>query len=318
MSYQFEECQNLEIWDEFVANSLQSNIFCFSKFFTLTYTNFKLYFVKKNGNIILGCILILDKDGKNCTAPFMYQSILFDRYIGNIPSHRSSKITIDSLEFLLLNLEKYYKQLFFSLHYSIKDIRAFQWFNYHQPEKGIFSIMPKYSAILNINNFNSIDDVLKASRKVRSQEYRKSIKNGFKVSISKNVDILDNLHKLTFSRQGLKRSALEKLLIKNVLKTSIEEGFGRLLICSTDLGEHVSASLFLLDNNRGYYLLGGTNPKFRNYGVGSLIMFEQIKMCLDDGLKEIDFIGINSPMRGDYKTSFNAQSELYFDIKRSV
>ena len=90
------------------------------------------------------------------------------------------------------------------------------------------------------------------------------------------------------------------------------------MICSTDLGEPVAASLFLLDEIRGYYLIGATNPKFRNYGVGSLVMFEQIKSCLDDGLKEVDFIGINSPQRGDFKTSFNAQSELYFNIEYSV
>jgi hypothetical protein len=318
MNFQFEECLDLAVWDKFVTSSPQSNIFCLSRFFNSRFNNIKLYFVKKNGNVMLGCILTLDNDGNNCISSFMYQGLLFDEYIQQIPSHRSSKIILDSTEFLLKNLEKYYNHLAFSLHFTIKDIRAFQWFNYHEPKKRVFNITPRYTGILNINDLNNFQDIIKQSRKVRSQEYIKSIKNGFKVSTSSDINILDNLHELTFSRQGLKRSAGEKLLVRKVSKTAIEEGFGRLVICSTDLGEPVAASLFLLDEIRGYYLIGATNPKFRNYGVGSLVMFEQIKSCLDDGLKEVDFIGINSPQRGDFKTSFNAQSELYFNIEYSV
>jgi hypothetical protein len=318
MSYLFEECQDLEIWDEFVAKSLQSNIFCFSKFITLTYTNFKLYFVKKNGNVMLGCILILDSKGKNSISPFMYQGVLFDKYMQDLPSHRFSKITLDLFEFLIISLEKYYDHIALSLHYTIKDIRAFQWFNYHEVEKKRIKIIPRYTGILNMENSSSFDSIFKQSRKVRRQEYHKSIKNGFNVSLSKDIGVLDDLHESTFLRQGVKRTDVEKLLVRKVSEIAIDEGFGRLLICSNNHGEPVSASMFLLDDVRGYYLVGATNPKFRNDGVGSLVMFEQIKMCYEDGLTAVDFIGINSPQRGDFKSSFNAKSELYFDLKYTV
>ena len=126
------------------------------------------------------------------------------------------------------------------------------------------------------------------------------------------------MHNEAFSRQGLKRNNGEKLLVSKVSKIAIEKGFGRLMVCSTNLGVPVSAAMFLLDDNRGYYLVGATNSEYRNYGVGSFVMFEQIRKCFDDGLKEIDFIGINSPQRGDFKTSFNAKSELYFELHYSV
>lgn len=128
---------------------------------------------------MLGCILILDKSGKTCISPSMYQGILFDNYISTIPIHKSAKITIDIIQFLFFNLEKYYINFKFSLHYSINDIRPFHWFNYHSTDEAKFLIQPRYTGILKFNNINNFDFLLKESRKVRVQEYNKCIKNGF-------------------------------------------------------------------------------------------------------------------------------------------
>lgn len=314
MNYQFEECLDYDNWDNFATNSPQSNIFCNTSYLDARHESFKLFFVRKNGNVILGCILILDKNGKTCITPSMYQGILFDNYISTIPIHRSAKITLEVIEFLFFNLEKYYINLKFSLHYSINDIRAFQWFNYHNTDKAKFLIQPRYTGILKFNNIKNFDSLIKQTRKVRGQEYNKCIKEGFTVSTSDNVEILDSLHNLTFERQGLERSDGEKFLAVNFSKIAIEKGFGRLMICNTREGDPVSASVFLLDKIRGYYLIGATNPEYRKYGVGSFTLFHQLKKCFEDGLNEVDFIGINSPQRGDFKTSFNAEPKIYFEM----
>jgi lipid II:glycine glycyltransferase (peptidoglycan interpeptide bridge formation enzyme) len=314
LNYQFDECLNYDNWDNFVVNSPQSNVFCSTNYLNARHHSFKLYFVRKNGNIMLGCVLILDKNGNACVSPSMYQGILFDNYISTIPIHRSVKITLETIEFLFFNLVKKYINLKFSMHYSINDIRAFQWFNYHETDKAKFLIKPRYTGILKLNNINNFESLIRQARKVRGQEYKKCIKEGFTVSISNNVEILDNLHHLTFERQGLKRTDGEKFLAFNFSKIAIEKGFGRLMICKNKEGEPVSASIFLIDKIRGYYLIGATNPEYRKYGVGSFTVFHQIKKCFDDGLNEIDFIGINSPNRGDFKTSFNAEPRMYFEM----
>ena len=133
-------------------------------------------------------------------------------------------------------------------------------------------------------------------------------------NINYNVEILDALHNLTFERQGLERSDGEKFLAVNFSKIAIEKGFGRLMICNTREGDPVSASVFLLDKIRWYYLIGATNPEYRKYGVGSFTLFHQLKKCFEDGLNEVDFIGINSPQRGYFKTSFNAEPKIYFEM----
>ncbi|MDA9102985.1 GNAT family N-acetyltransferase [Candidatus Thioglobus sp.] len=317
MNYKFEECLDYNLWDDFVINSPQSNIYCCSSFLFALSSNFKLYFVRKNGNVLLGCIVVLDDDG-NVSSPSMYQGVLFDKYISTLPSHRCSKITLDLIDFLLASLEKRFNTISFMLHYSINDIRSFQWFNYHSNDKSKFSIEPYFTGILKFDDIENFDSLLKKSRKVRLQDYNKSIKEGFKVSESSEVRILDELHDLTFARQGLKRNDHEKMLALNFSKIAIEKGFGRLMICRSKEGKPVSASLFLFDKIRGYYHFGATNPEYRNYGVGSFVMFHQLKRCLNDGLNEVDFIGINSPQRGDFKTSFNAEPKVYFTVSYNI
>jgi lipid II:glycine glycyltransferase (peptidoglycan interpeptide bridge formation enzyme) len=96
--------------------------------------------------------------------------------------------------------------------------------------------------------------------------------------------------------------------------TAIEKNFGRLMICRDRDGEPVAASLFLFDKQSGYYLIGATDPDYRKYGVGSYIIFEQIRKCIETECKQIDFVGINSPQRGDFKTSFNAEPKSYYEL----
>ena len=77
----------------------------------------------------------------------------------------------------------------------------------------------------------------------------------------------------------------------------------------------VSASLFLLDKNQAYYLVGGSNEEGLNNGGASLNIYDQIKGFANDGKSTIDFVGINSPNRGYFKSSFGCESKIYFDIK---
>ena len=76
----------------------------------------------------------------------------------------------------------------------------------------------------------------------------------------------------------------------------------------------MSASLFLFDNKCAYYLIGANNPAYRKFGVGTFVLYQQIKKSMELGLRRIDFVGINSPNRGDYKISFNAKSTPYYTL----
>jgi len=312
MNKELRKCKDYKVWNEFVKKSPQSNLFCQTWFLDAFKKEYELLAVYKGESILLGSVIIKDETGQPITQPFMYQGVLFSQSLDVLAPHRRVKKCLELVDFLLVEVEKMYRQIAFSLHTSFVDLRSFQWHNYHAPPKGQFQINLNYTGIIDLKNIQDFDQILMNARTVRRQEYRKCIKEGFTIEESKDISILDKLHEKTFERQGLKRSQSERFMATTLAKESLSKGFGRLIICRDKKGIPASANLFLFDDKTGYYLIGANDPNFRKYGTGTYVLFEQIKNSLEQGLLQVDFVGINSPMRGDFKTSFNAIPAPYF------
>jgi len=312
-----QSCTNKNIWDRFVSVSPQGNIFCQSNFLDSFQKEYELITINNNEDgILLGAIVVKGDDGHPTMSPSMYQGVLFSESITALATHKKINLSLKLLDFLLSGIWNKYQQVSWSLHTSLNDLRSFQWHNYHEPEKGQFQIDLNYTGILDLENIQDFDQILMNARSVRRQEYRKCIREEFIIEESRDISILDKLHEKTFTRQGLKRSKGEKFMATTLAEESLSKGFGKLFICRDKTGMPASASLFLFDDKTGYYLIGANDPNFRKYGTGTYVLFEQIKNCLEQGLSQVDFIGINSPMRGDFKTSFNAIPTPYFTVSK--
>ncbi len=305
-------CTDRKLWDEFVSFSPQGNLFCQTKFLDTFQKGFELLTVCKGNEILLGAVIVKDEDGQPTLNPFMYQGLLINQSVASLAIHKNVKKSLELIEFLLQEVTKRYQRICFSLHPLFRDLRSFQWHNYHSPEKGKFKINLNYTGILGIQGVENIEQLISGARTVRRQEYRKCLKEGFTIEESDNIKVLDVLHSQTFKRQGIGRSSGEKFMATTLAKKAISLGFGRLIICRDSSGSPASASLFLFDDKTAYYLIGANDPEFRKYGAGSYLMFEQIRLSLEQGLSQVDFVGINSPQRGDYKTSFNAKPKSYY------
>ena len=84
-----------------------------------------------------------------------------------------------------------------------------------------------------------------------------------------------------------------------------------------DKDKIISASIFIEYKDQAYYLIGANDPNYRNSGAGTAVIFEHIKHLLNKKIKIIDFLGANSPSRGDFKTSFNAKLISYYEISQN-
>jgi hypothetical protein len=124
--------------------------------------------------------------------------------------------------------------------------------------------------------------------------------------VSRDIDTLDRLHGMTFERQGLGRTDGEIRLVRKITPAALDQGFGELLLCRNAAGDAISATVFLYDERCGYYLLGANDPNHRRANGGTFLFLENVRRCHARGLKWVDVCGINSPDRGDFKTSFNA------------
>jgi hypothetical protein len=303
-------------WNQFVTTSPQGTIFCNTFFLDALGVEYELLFVKKDHFLCLGAV-ILKHDGQPLCAPYpftMYQGILYDGISNDLPLHSKTKWKQEMTEFFLSEMETKYNNFSFSLHYTVDDLRTFQWFHYHEPQLGLFKINLRYTGLLDISNLMEFDKYLLTIRMLRRREWRRATSLGLTIEASKDLGTLDQLHQLTFERQGMVRSATEKSLLLEISKAALTQGFGELLLCRDVNKKVISASLFLYDHSSAYYLIGANDPKYRNTGSGTFLMLEQICRCMKNGIKRIDFLGINSPNRGDYKTSFNARPVPYFEL----
>lgn len=313
-SYSLQICTDKQLWDDFVSTSPQNNLFCTTQFLDAWGKDYELLLVAKGDANLLGAVLVKDKDGQPTTQPLMYHGVLFGRLVADCPNHKRVKKALELVNFLLVELEQRYSWISFSLHHSFEDVRSFQWFHYHEPEKGQFQIDVNYTGVLDLSQINDFEDLLMNARTVRRQEYRKCIKEGFKIEESGEIEILDKLHEKTFERQGMERTAGEKFMSNELAEKAISQNFGRLIVCRDKKGAPASAALFLFDNKCGYYFIGANDPEYRKYGTGTYVVFEQTRCCMEPGLDTIDFVGVNSPQRGDFKTSFNAVPIPYYTV----
>jgi hypothetical protein len=315
MPFQLLKCSNETEWNAFVDESPQGSIFCNTRFLQSLGEDYELYFVADDGNKIAAFPLLL-KEREPLPAPYpytCYQGIMFASQIEQLPQHRKIPYRLKVLEYLLGELTNRYKSISFCLHPDFDDIRAFQWHNYHEPAKGQFSIRVAYTGILDLQAA-STEQYMQMVRTVRRQEYNRAQKDGVTVEVSDNVALLDQLHDLTFKRQSIQRSDKDARLVQAIASQSLAKGFGKLKIAKVASGEIASAILCLYDSSCAYYLFAANHPDFRKSFASTFLLFELIREFRAQGLHYFDFVGINSPGRGDYKVSFNATMKSYFNV----
>jgi hypothetical protein len=309
-------CDDKTRWDEFVSSSPQGNVFCRSAFLDALGIDYDTWLLQANGRIKAGAVLLKDGQGNVLTAPYpltLYHGVLLDEGLMSEQPHHRYKEGLEITASLLNELERHYSRLSFCLHHGIDDLRAFSWFHYHQRELGMFNIGLNYSGIIDLG-MPDFEAYLATIRSCKRREYRLALKNGLTAETSDDLVVLEKLYRMTFERQGATKSSEELHLVRGIAHAALAQGFGEILLVRLPDGEVASATLFLHDEHTGYYLIGANHPNYRNTYSGVFAFVESSRRCHARGLKQIDVCGINSPNRGDFKTSFNAVPTPYFVV----
>ena len=312
MKIEIVEVKDILEWDKFVENSNQNNVFSKSIFLSNWFEKYKIFFAIKKKIPVLGVIVPIKNFNRSNLKAYSYQSIIINKYFDNLPYHAKYKIINDSLEVIFYFLINKFQKFHLSLHPSIEDIRSIQSIKYNSINTKLnLDIEVKYTSYL--NNINNIDDLIFDARKVRQQEYKKALKS-FSFKKIEDLKIVDDLHKKTFTRQNKKRGPGGDLLFNKILNQLIREGKISMLACEDINKKVVSSTIFLHQNNIAYYLVGASDPNYRNAGVSTGTLFEHFKYLIKNKITIIDLFGTNSPLRGDFKTSFNSKIQTYFEI----
>jgi len=199
------------------------------------------------------------------------------------------------------------------LHYSLADVRAFDWWNFNSGKK--FQILPKYSAILENLNNSPIEKIIEEFRCNRRREIKKFQKK-FKIVIENDLDFKTITLLYTKIMEDQKEEILKHSIdsLYNIYKSL--KNFGSIIVIKNlENNEIVSFSLLLNDFRTSNLVLNANNRSYFKYGSGSMLITETIKYLKKKKFDILDFNGANSPNRGDDKHSYGSNYKLYFHIK---
>ncbi|MGE0441747.1 MAG: GNAT family N-acetyltransferase [Gemmatimonadales bacterium] len=259
-----------------------------------------------------GAVIFRDADGRPARAPLpftMYQGLLLPSDEGR-PGHRTVPEHLDAVAALLEGLSGE-ARLSWCLHPSFADVRALSWFHYDTPAAGQFRIDVRYTGLIPLDAATGFDGVLAGVRPVRRQEFRKASAR-FTLEASTDLELFDRLHAATFARQAIERPPREQSLLASIAAAALAHGFGELLVARDGDGTAAGAVLFLFDDRQGYYLVAANDPAYRTTGVSTWLFLSGVRRAAERRLGAVDVVGMNSPARGDFKTSFGAVPVPYY------
>lgn len=306
----FAETTDHTAWDAGVELSPQGTIFSKSAFLRSLNAPFKLCTVAAGLETVALVSIVEDSEGNAVRYPYTpYQGVLFLKQRHAQPRQR----IVDELritEFVIAQLAARYRKIDMAMCWNFEDLRPFLWFNHHAPAAGQFVATPRYTGLLDLHAIDA-QGYPAAIRSSRRQELKKAA--GYTIAEHTGVGEFMRLYESTFARQDIALDGATRALVERIASRSLAEGYGRLSSCSTPDGI-AAMSLFLYDSKRAYYMFAANDPALRNSGAATRLMVDNIMEAKRRGLRALDFVGVNSPDRGDYKLSFNPDLKLYFTL----
>lgn len=303
-------------WDSFVETSPQRSIFVTSTFLDCLHESYKLITIKENNTIRAGTVVFEKNGHPNSHIP------PFTQYIGFLLSPPEDlkgqshiaweyKITEILLYFLFENFE----DLAFSHSYNLKDLRPFLWMNYGKEGCKKFITNLRYTAVLAKQDYEDQEKYLMNIRTTRRQEYRKA-KNLLTIKKSKSTSEILELYTETIKRSTNKEltSKSEHNKLNQILDKCLKENIGDLFYSVHD--EKKVGGIFVLKYQTFlYYLVGASTEEGRKMFSNTYLIIEVLKKYFSEHYQKFDFLGVNSPNRGDFKLSFGGQLIKFFETR---
>lgn len=302
--------ENMGTWNSLINNSLQYTPFMRDDFLDVLGYESKKYIVRRKNSLHAGiCIPIRKSDGEATNAvPYApYQGLLYTHSEKTYTNYHNN---LEATEILLDYLfeKKEMKKVAFANSYNVTDVRAVQWHHYHQRDLGMYEIGMRYTSILNLERWEK--DIISKNRK---RDYNDSIaKYGIQICKSDDFSEFIRLYTETFARQEVFLPDSELEMVGNLIDLVLREGIGELWYALEPCGKCIDATVFIYTEDTGYYLFGANDPQYRKYGGSTKLFVDQLETMSHNGIKQFDFIGINSPQRGDFKLSFGGTAVPYY------
>lgn len=206
-------------------------------------------------------------------------------------------LIIDEIEKLPI---RKYRQYY---HYNFTNWLPFYWRGYKQTTR--------YTYVIDKNK--TIDEIYK--------NFDGQIRKGLKKA-EKNLEIKENLDSKTFYdlvertyfRQNMK-VPFEYETLKKIYKNLEENNSLKVFYAIDKEGNIHSATLMGIDKESVYYLISGTDERFRDSQALTLLIYQGILLAIREN-KKFDFEGSMKKNIEIFFRKFGAEQKQYFDISK--
>ena len=195
------------------------------------------------------------------------------------------------------------KSIKISLDHNADYFLPFYWKN--------FIIKPRIS--YRFSNLSNIDNIYNGF----NNNVKRNIKSAAKKVIVENSEDIEHLQILlekTFLLQK-RKYPFSKELVRKIFRASQVHKSSSLLYAKDNEGNIHSGTLLLYDNKVCYYLLVGTDPKYRSSGANTLLIWEGIKFASQVS-KSFDFEGSMIEGIENFYRQFGGKPVVYYEIRK--
>ncbi|KPA10797.1 Glycosyl transferase, family 2 domain protein [Candidatus Magnetomorum sp. HK-1] len=292
-----------ELWDDFVDDSDQGDVFCYSWWLkSATDNDFNILAVKENGKIVAGLILPFYST-RNVNEPNLTRNI--GVLYRNIKGLTNQKILSKKRNYLTALLEEISIDKFiqFCMHYTVKDWLPFRW-------KG-FDQRTRYTYILNYEK-TSLNEIWDNIHKKHKRQIKNALLNNIQIKESDEIDIVHHFSCLSFERQNLKFPYSLNYLRQ--LDKELRLRKKRKIFKAIDEKGRIHAVFYVLFNNSyAFALLSGGNPELRKIGGHTMVVWHAIKF-FHDKVKIFNFGGSDIKNIERHLRRFGGKQQRYFHI----
>jgi len=319
MKFIIKKLKNNEdsIWDNLVNNSDQETVFADSEYLKNSGENFVRLVIYKGSELKAGIYFVLDNNLNIVNSELViYCNILFKNNKNQKQvnlTREKFKITEVIVDFLVEN----YKNINLTL-YDIVDLRPFIWKNYNN-NLNKFSMILHYTSVLDISEFflRKKDKDMKLFENLddkRKNDIQKAMNAKYKLTSKDNTDDFIKVMKDMLNSKDVKVGKSFFNNTKFLLRKLLELDMCKIFSVEDNKNNVLYYCVFLFKNNKGYYLFGAGNRELMSRFAGTFCIWESMRQLSRIGISEINFEGVNSPNRGDFKLSFGGNLEQYFEL----
>lgn len=319
-NFEFQECSDDDIWDAYLIDSTQQNLFLTSKYLRLNGLEKSRYIVLDKNQFALGCVLdtSLFHDKTRKRDIFSCYENIFYKQFKNMENYRTDLKKTEYLEFIANILISNRWEVKLSLHHSLLDIRGLVWPFYDALDMKI-EVQSKYTGIIELGFFSSFEEYLQSIRKVRTQEYYKIKSNSELIEAGEvEVEFFLEMYKKTFEKNTIlvRESEIER--IREIIKSGLSTCSGKLYLLKDETGQYISGIYYERYLSSFYYLFGANDPESLNLHGSTFLILHMVNEAFQNGMQFVDMVGMNSPNRGNFKATFNARPKLYFELESVI